>query len=246
VPASIAHALPVPTDPPPADGILRYLGVDGCVRLPLRADAQRLRAELDRLPADTWSRANRDPVVQASVVSFYAIGYPRGPRPLPAEDRPVMGALPALRELLRRAIPGRPSRAIVARLAPLGLIPIHTDTPRFFRGTIRLSIQVAADGVQRLYCNRRFYDLAPGEVWAIDNLRPHGIHNPSARPRTNVLVDVEPSDEMIALIAAGDHGLGATDGSSQAALEAMSKERYRRMRWRGVGWELFKRLWRRV
>jgi kumamolisin len=241
----ITAALPVPTDPPPDDGVLRYLGFQGCVRLPITVDAAALAAELDGLPAAAWGQADRDPVVQASVESFFAIGYPRGPRPLPPDDRPVLARLPLLRRLLRETFAASPKRAIVARLLPHGLIPIHTDTPRFFRGTIRLSIQVVAHGVQRLYCNGLMYDMAPGEVWAVDNLRPHGIHNVAASARINVLVDYVPSNEVVALVAAGAHGLGVDDAGARQAIEAMTKERYRKNRWRSARYELFKVLWRR-
>ena len=241
----LAVRIPVPTDPPPEQGVLRYLGFDGCVRLPLTIDPALLSAELDRLPANAWGQASRDPVVQASVESFFAIGYPRGPRPVPPDDRPVLAHLPYLRRLLRETITAPPTRAIVARLLPHGLIPIHIDTPRFFRGTLRLSIQVVAEGVQRLYCNGRWYDMAPGEVWAIDNLKPHGIHNSGARPRINVLVDYVPSNELVRLIVEGEHGLGVTDAAAQQAIESMSRERYRKNRWRSARYELFKLLWRR-
>jgi len=238
--------LPVPIDPPPYDGVLRYLGCDGCVRLQHTVDAALLAAELDRLPAAAWGQASRDPVVQASVESFFAISYPRGPRPVPPDDRPVLAQLPHLRRLLRDTFGAAPTRAIVARMLPHGLIPLHTDTPRFFRSTVRLSIQVVADGVQRLYCGGLWYDMAPGEVWAIDNLKPHAIHNSGTRPRLNVLVDYTPSDELVNCIAAGDHGLGVTDEVAQRAIEALSKERYRNNRWRSVRYELFKLLWRRA
>jgi kumamolisin len=236
----------VPIDPPPDDGVLRHLGFDGCVRLPMRVDAALLATELDRLPADAWGGADRDPVVQASVESFFAVGYPRGRRPLPPEDRPVLAHLPHLRRLIRERIAASPTRAIVARLPPHGLIPLHTDTPRFFRGTLRLSIQVSADRVQRLYCNGLWYDMAPGEVWAIDNLRPHAVHNTGARSRINVLVDYVPSDELARLVADGEDRLGVKDEAASAAIESMSRERYRKNRWRSVRYELWKLLWRRA
>jgi hypothetical protein len=225
--------------------VLRRHGIDECVRLPTRIDAPRLEAELDRLPADTWGGAGRDPVVLASVDSFYAFGYPRGPRPRPAEDREILARLPYLREILHEVVPATPRRAIVARLAPGGLIPIHTDTARFFGDTLRLSIQVAREGPCRLYCDARWYDLGAGEVWAIDNLRPHGIHNGGARPRVNVLVDYLPSDALVALVAAGGRGLGARDERAEEELRALSRARYRAYRWRGIRYEIFKRLWRR-
>ena len=235
----------VPADPPPADGVLRHLGIDGCVRLPLHVDVDGLAGELAALPDDTWSGASRDPVVQASVDSFFVIGHPRGPRPLPYDDRPPLARLPTLRRLLRETIPATPTRAIVARLRPHGLIPIHTDTPRFFRGTVRLSFQVSAERVQRLFCDDLWYAMAPGEAWALDNLRPHAIQNDGAAPRVNVLADYQPSAALVRLLVQGESGLGVRDGAAAAAITALSRERYRRMRWRAVRYEIFKRLWRR-
>jgi hypothetical protein len=234
----------VPTAPP-RDGVLRSLGYDGCVRLALRVDAERLAAELARLPTDTWGGASRDPIVQASVESFFAIGYPRGPRPVPPDDRPVLAQLPYLRELLRERIAAAPTRAIVARLLPGGFIPIHTDTPRFFRGTLRLSLQVAAEGPQRLYCNGLWYEMTPGEVWAIDNLKPHAIRNRSRCARINVLADYAPSNELVRMITEGDSGLGVADATARDEITALSRERYRKNRWRSLRYELFKLLWRR-
>jgi len=242
---TISAALPVPTDPPPANGVLDYLGVDGCVRLPFDLDTARLAAEIAALPADVWEKSSRDPIVQASVESFFAIGYPRGPKPLPPDDRPVMARLPYLRELLRGKVDAQPKRAIVARTVPRGFIPLHTDTPRFFRGTVRLSIQVLSDGVQRLYCDGLWYDMAVGEVWALDNLKRHALHHAGASPRINVLVDYVPTNALVAWLTRGERGLGVADPAATAEMEAMSRERYRRNRWRSVKYELFKLVWRR-
>ena len=240
---ALAARLPVPTDPPPARGVLDYLGYEGCVRLPLPIDAASIAAEIDRLPAEVWQAADRDPVVQEAVESFFVVGHPRGPHPLPPEDRPVLERLPSLRQLLREAIPATPTRAITARLRPDGIIPIHTDTPRHFRATVRLSIQIAAAGGQRLLCGGRWYDLEVGEVWAIDNLRPHAVLS-SGGARTNVLVDCVPSDALAQLLAAGERDLGVVDETASAAMEAHSRAHYRARRWRALRYELWKR-WRR-
>ncbi len=240
-----AASLPVPSDPPPSDGVLRYLGIEGCIRLPFTVDAASLRDELDRLPQGTWTRADRDPVVQAHVESFFAIGHPRGPRPLPPEDRAPLAALPKLRVLLRERIGAEPRRAIVARLRAGGFIPIHTDTPRFFRGTVRLSLQIDADGPQRLYCNGLWYEMEPGEVWAVDNLRPHAVWNAGRGPRVNVLADYVPSSALVETIVAGERGRGVDDPPARREIESMTRRHYRRSRWRSVRYELFKLVWRR-
>ena len=243
--ATPANPLDVPLDPPPEQGVLRHLGIDECVRLPLRVDAARIAAELAALPPATWGRASRDPVVQASVDSFFVIGHPRGPRPLPPEDREPLARLPYLRHVLRDLVPATPTRAIVARLAPHGLIPLHTDTARFFRHTVRVSFQVSADGVQSLSCNGVSYPQRAGEVWALSNLVPHGVHNAGDRARINVLADYLPSAELVELLARGERGLGVRDVEATSTIEQLSHEHYRTHRWRGIGWELFKRVWRR-
>lgn len=243
-PLAAPRPLAFPIDPPPEHGVLRHLGIDECVRLPLRIDAARLADELAQLPPDAWSRAARDPVVQASVDSFFAIGHPRGPRPLPPEDRAPLARLPYLRHVLRALVPATPTRAIVARLAPHGLIPIHRDTARFFRHTVRLSIAVSADGVQSLFCDGLSYPQEPGEVWAISNLVPHGVRNTGDAARVNVLADYLPSVDLVALLGRGERGLGRRDADATRTLERLSRERYRTHRWRGVGWEIFKRVWR--
>lgn len=238
------RALALPIDPPPEDGVLRHLGIDECVRLPLHVDADRLASEIAALPADAWGRASRDPVVQASVDSFFVIGHPRGPRPLPPEDRPPLARLPYLRHVLRDLVPATPTRAIVARLAPHGLIPIHRDTARFFRHTVRLSFQVSADGVQSLLCDGVSYPQRAGEAWAISNLVPHGVLNTGSEARINVLADYLPSPELVELLARGERKLGMCDADAARTIAELSRERYRTHRWRGVGWELFKRVWR--
>lgn len=242
--ATAARPLAFPIEPPPEHGVLRHLGIDECVRLPLRVDAQRLARELTTLDDDAWGRASRDPVVQASVDSFFAIGHPRGPRPLPPEDRAPLARLPYLRHVLRNLVPATPTRAIVARLAPHGLIPIHRDTARFFRHTVRLSFPVSADGVQGLLCDGVSYPQQPGEVWAISNLVPHGVLNAGDAPRINVLADYLPSPELVDLLACGERGLGVRDADATRTLAELSRERYRTHRWRGIGWEVFKRVWR--
>jgi kumamolisin len=224
--------------------VLRHLGFARCVRLPLRIDAARLAAELDALPADAWLQPERDPVVHAFVQSFFAIGHPRGAKPLPPEDRPVLSRLPYLRHVLRELVPGAPTRAIVQRLCPGGLLPVHTDTPRYFRGTVRLSMLVAADGLQRFFCNGAWYEMALGDVWAIDNLRPHGVINTGASARINVVADYLPSADVVALLRAGEEAATLHDDAARAALEAATRAHYRRNRWRSLRYEVAK-LWRR-
>ena len=218
-------------DPPPADGVLRHLGYTGCVRLPVQIDAPRLYEEIAALPEETWRRGDTGPVVQASVRSVHAIGYQSATRPNPPEDRPVLAHLPALRRLLRETIPASPIRARIAVMDGKGLIPIHTDSPRDFSSTLRLSIQIHSGGRQPFFCNGLWYEFQEGEIWVVDNLRPHGLSNPGTSERANVIADYVPSSELLELLAKGDHGLGRRDSAAQERLERITNERHRQLRW---------------
>jgi hypothetical protein len=244
MPTQLTAALTVPTNPPPEGGVLGYLGLSGCIRLPIRVDADRLAAEIRTLPADVWD-GDRGPVVFATVASFFLIGHPRGSAETRSSvDRPMLANLPYLREVLREIIPARPSRAKVARQAPKGLLAIHTDDRKFFHPTVRISIQVEADGIQRFYSHGKWYPLRPGELWVLDNLNPHGMKNEGATPRISIITDYQPSDALVRLIGEGDHDLGVTDEAAERALEAMTKEQLRKLRWRGILYG-FEKLWRR-
>lgn len=219
--------------------------LDGCVRLPLRVDAARLAAELSALPEAAWHDRGRDPVVLGAVDSLFVVGYPRGRRLRPADDRPVLAQLPYLRDILHRQIAPAPKRAVVARQQPGGLVPVHTDAAHVFRDLVRLSIQVAADHPQNFFCGGRWYRMAVGEVWAVDNLKPHAIRNDGSNPRINVIVDYDARGPLAELISAGDADLGCRDDDATQVIERDSRALRHRQRWK-FRWFVLSRLLRRT
>jgi len=237
--------LPGPDDPAPAAGVLRHLGLAGCVRLPLQVDAAAIASELERLPQDAWSTTARDPVVLADVASFFVVGAPRGSA-APAPGTGPLAALPALAHVLHATIPATPVRAIVQRLRAGGMVPLHRDTHRHFARTVRVSICVAAGDAQGLFCDGAWYAMAPGEVWALDNLSRHGVLNDAPVPRVNVIADYPPDDALLALLHASERGRGARDDAATATLTARSRRHYRARRWQSLRYELGKLLRRRV
>jgi len=56
---------------------------------------------------------------------------------------------------------------------------------------------------------------------------------------------VRASPDLVTLLQRGERGLGVRDADAARTLEELSRERYRTHRWRGIGWEIFKRGWRR-
>lgn len=238
-------SLPGPDEPAPVAGVLRHLGLAGCVKLPLRVDAAALATELERLPRAVWSATVRDPVVLADVESFFVVGAPRGAAP-PAPGNGPLAALPALDAALQTLLPVTPVRAIVQRLRAGGMVPLHRDTHRHFARTVRVSICVAAGDAQGLFCDRAWYAMAPGEVWALDNLSRHGVLNDAPVPRINVIADYAPGDALLSLLETSERSRGVRDDAALATLTARSRRHYRARRWQSLRYELGKLLRRRT
>jgi hypothetical protein len=233
------------TTSPSAEGVLRRAGIDTCVRLPLRVDSARLSDQINALSAQSWGLASRGPVVFADVQSVYVVGHPINTGIATTEDRPVLERLPYLREVLREVIPAPVRRALIARQPGDKLVPIHTDTFRHFKDTVRLSFQVDADGPLRFMSNGLWYDFGLGEVWALDNLTPHGLHNSGRKARTTVIADFEPTDRLMDLVARGDTRLGARDEVAQRKLEQLTERHHRKHFVQYVIYGVVKR-WRRL
>jgi len=241
----VRPSLPGPGEPAPAAGVLRHLGLAGCVKLPLRVDAAALATELERLPRAVWSATVRDPVVLADVESFFVVGAPRGTSaPLPGTG--PLATLPALADVLHAVVPAPPVRAIVQRLRAGGMVPLHRDTHRHFARTVRVSICVAAGDAQGLFCDGAWYAMAPGEVWALDNLSRHGVLNDALVPRVNVIADYAPDAALLALLHASEQGRGVRDDAATATLTARSRRHYRARRWQSLRYELGKLFRRRT
>ncbi len=223
------------TDAATARGFFARLGLEGCVRLPLRVAWERIGGELSRLPESTWSRKDRNPFTNADVLSFYAVGHRRGPVVHHTDDLPPLSELPSLREVVREELPGATRRVIVASLRAGGLIPRHRDAAEFFRDTIRLSICIAADEDARTLCGGRWYRMRPGEVWALDNLSPHGVLNDGREARIHVVVDKEPDDSLLDLLRGGDRELGVVDAAAERRLVLWTGLRLARYRLKRLG-----------
>src|SRR5262245_18392660 len=89
--------------------------IDGCVRLPFTVDAERLRAEVAALPAAMWGSAGRVGVHNVAQ-SIFLRGYAPAEGEKPIEDRPPLGVLSYVRDLIFGVLGAEPLRCLLARL----------------------------------------------------------------------------------------------------------------------------------
>lgn len=179
-----------------------------CLRLAMTVDGAALRHDVERLPPDLWdSPADRVGVHRAAGAVFLRGHAPaEGDRPI--EDRPALDALPSVRAVIDR-LGAPPMRCLLARLPGGAIIPTHSDHGPYFERTLRLHVPVITHARVWMVCDGLSYRMAAGEVWALNNARPHAVWNahPTA-PRTHLICDVPWSPVLQGLLSHGARDLG--------------------------------------
>ncbi len=188
--------------------------VTACKRLSTSLDAGRLQREVAALPPGLWGNV-RAPVhreTQSLFLKGHApiLGIPGDP------EQPALDACPYIRELLHGLLPGRPGKCLLAALRPGGLVYPHVDADNeYFVGSFRVHLPVFTNPAVRLYCKDRFFRMAAGEAWTINNLAPHAVMNDHpSEARVHLIFDIFPEpaavrqvDEMAEAEGEDDPGL---------------------------------------
>lgn len=183
--------------------------IGGCVRLPIATSLQRMKDEVEALPGQTWgSRAGRVGVHRAADAVFLR-GHAPAEGNLPIEDRDILGALPTFRELIHERIPAPPMRCLLALLPGGAAIPAHVDQPPYFGQTIRIHVPIVTHAAMWMYCAGQTYQMAEGEVWALNNSTLHAVWNADPeRSRLHMICDFLPTDALVRLLLEGERDLG--------------------------------------
>lgn len=183
--------------------------VGGCLRLPLRVDAQRLAAEIAALPASLWGTRGGRVGVHRDAEALFLRGYAPAQGALPIEDREPLALLPYAREIIERSIPAPPQRCLIARLPGGASIAPHIDRAPYFAKTLRLHFPVESHDQAWMMAGPLCYLMKPGEVWVLNNSSPHAVWNADPeRSRAHMICDFLPTAALLQLLALGDRTLG--------------------------------------
>ncbi|MGE5626405.1 MAG: aspartyl/asparaginyl beta-hydroxylase domain-containing protein [Bacillota bacterium] len=192
--------------------------VIACRRLPDRVDAERLQREVSALPQELWGNV-RAPVHRETQSLFLkghapALGIPGDP------EQPVLASCPYIRELLYGLLTGEPGKCLLAALRPRGIVYPHMDAANdYFTRSFRVHVPVFTNPQVRLYCNGRFFRMAAGEAWALNNLAPHAVVNDHpSETRVHLIFDVFPDEHAVAKVEAAPEAPGEDDAELFARL----------------------------
>lgn len=183
--------------------------VGGCLRLPLRVDAERLRAEVAALPSSVWGTTGGRVGVHSAAEALFLRGYAPAEGQKPIEDRPPLLLLPYVREIIEKLIPAPPLRCLLAKLPPLAVIPPHIDRAPYFSKSLRIHVAVETHDQSYMLCAGQGFVMRPGEVWSLNNCAEHAVWNASPTlPRTHLICDFLATSALLELLACGERTLG--------------------------------------
>lgn len=169
-------------------------------RLPVRFDAERLRAELEALPADAWAK-HPNHIEGNSSIRLISVGG--------GENDDVNGVMLPTPHLERMPYTRQVlasfgvvwSRSRLLRLAPGADVPQHADINYQWFNRVRLHIPIITWPEVRFYCDTESVHMAAGEAWVFDNWRLHRVENPTPHERIHLVADTSGSASFWQLVA---------------------------------------------
>jgi hypothetical protein len=83
-------------------------------------------------------------------------------------------------------------RCLLARLEPGGVIPAHVDTGFSLRHSHRVHIPIITHDRVRFIIDGEAVSMREGDIWEINNCRPHEVRNEGEMARVHLIVDWAP------------------------------------------------------
>jgi hypothetical protein len=172
-------------------------------RLPVRFDAQRLRAEVEALPPGAWSR---HPQEHAGNTAARLITVGGGANDaVSGEMKPTaaLAACPYVQQVLA-SFDTVWSRSRLMRIEGGASVPQHSDMNYHWFYRVRVHVPVITRPEVRFHCGGESVHMAAGEAWVFDNWREHRVENPTPEARVHLVADTAGTSAFWQLVARGD------------------------------------------
>lgn len=161
-------------------------------RLPVRFDAERLRAEVATVPAEAWARHPNHIAGNSSLRLISVDGGENDAVNGVMGPTPHLARMPYLRQVLA-SFGVVWSRSRLLRLAPGANVPEHADINYHWFNRVRLHVPIVTRPEVRFYCGDQSVHMAAGEAWLFDNWRLHRVENPTPDERIHLVADTSGS-----------------------------------------------------
>jgi hypothetical protein len=157
-------------------------------RLPVRFDAERLRAEVAALPPMAWASHPNEIEGNSSVRLISANGGENDDVNGTMLPTPHLQQCPYMLQVLA-SFGVVWSRSRLMRLQPHAVVPEHADINYHWFNRVRLHIPVVTRPEVQFHCGGQVVHMAAGEAWVFDNWRRHRVDNPTDDIRIHLVAD---------------------------------------------------------
>ena len=172
-------------------------------RLPVRFDAERLRAEAAALPAGAWADHPNEIEGNSSVRLISAGGGENDDVNGVMLPTPHLQQCPYMVQVLA-SFGVVWSRSRLMRLQPHAVVPEHADINYHWFNRVRLHIPVLTRPEVQFHCDGQVVHMAAGEAWVFDNWRRHRVDNPTDDIRIHLVADTSGTSSFWQFVAQSD------------------------------------------
>jgi hypothetical protein len=171
-------------------------------RLPVRFDAERLRAEALALPESAWSRHPREHAGNTALRLITAGGGDNDAVSGEMKPTEALAACPYVRQVLA-SFDTVWSRSRFMRIAGGASVPQHSDIDYHWFHRVRVHVPVVTRPEVRFHCGGESVHMAAGEAWVFDNWREHRVENPAPEARIHLVADTAGTSAFWRLVSRG-------------------------------------------
>jgi hypothetical protein len=162
------------------------------LRLPVRFDLDRLRAEIAALPEDAWAPHPNHIAGNTSLRLVSVEGGENDDVDGVMRPTPHLAKLPYVRQVLA-SFGVVWSRSRLLRLAPGAVVPEHADINYHWFYRVRVHIPIFTRPEVLFHCGDETVHMRGGEAWLFDNWRLHRVENPTPDARIHLVADTSGS-----------------------------------------------------
>ncbi len=170
------------------------------IRLPVRFDLERLRAEVAALPADAWAPHPNHIAGNSSLRLVSVEGGENDDVDGVMRPTPHLAKLPYVRQVLA-SFGAVWSRSRLLRLDPGAVVPEHADINYHWFYRVRVHIPIVTRPEVLFHCGGETVHMRGGEAWLFDNWRLHSVENPTPDARIHLVADTSGSASFWQFVA---------------------------------------------
>jgi hypothetical protein len=179
------------------------------IKLPLRFDTARLKAEIEQFPESEWRGHPQGFVGNSALILVSHDGGENDDTSGAMAPAPRLERCAYLQQVMQsfQTVIGRTR---LMRLEPGAEVTPHTDIDLYWRDRIRIHVPIVTDPSVRFDCDGVEIHMGAGEAWIFDNWRPHHVINGSGIRRVHLVMDTVGSAAFWQLASGGVVASAAT------------------------------------